>query len=97
MDNTSCSRPMSGVGWTGRSTMEDVLYPAAADPGEENTRCVCPDASALQASSSAMAKACILAKRCCGSLARAFITTSSIVGENLGTCVRRDGGEADRC
>src|SRR6266566_1660698 len=44
-----------------------------------------------------MAKALILAKRCCGSLASAIITTCSTSGEIEGNLSRKGGGEPNMC
>src|SRR5690348_7800626 len=50
-----------------------------------------------QACSRAVAKACRLLKRCCGSLASAIITTCSIVGPIAGNFSRNGGGGTKRC
>src|SRR2546425_11684102 len=55
------------------------------------------DGPDLQACSKALANACTLAKRCCGSLASAVITTSSALGGIAETFERRDGGGTYIC
>src|SRR6266571_1652814 len=50
-----------------------------------------------QACSRAVAKSCILAKRCSGSLASAFSTTCSTAGEIVGTFSRKGGGGTRVC
>ena len=49
------------------------------------------------ACSRALANACRLAKRCCGSLARAIIITFSTSGAIIGSFSCKDGGEAKTC
>jgi hypothetical protein len=56
------------------------------------------DASSLpKAFSRARAKTWTFSNRCCGSLARVFMTTSSTKGEMSDTFSRKDGGGARVC
>ena len=55
------------------------------------------DTGIWQACSKAVAKACIEAKRCLGSLARAMKTTVSTASDSPATCSRSEGGGSELC
>src|SRR3989440_8747400 len=96
-------RAAGGAGVAGKpSWFERAIVSAGEDGAAEgagipSTMTTGDAGSCWKASSRAAANALTSSKRCLGSLARAFTTTSSIAGESVDIFSRNDGGGTSVC